>query len=193
MRADCHQASRHTRRNKSIKIGIDGLILEVVGAGDGPRLARAIRQAWLQLPSPWRSKIAAHCRRPRRSQPALTGLRLVLRSRSLESHLPRARRRGAHTYAWTDDQRGVINFWAPVTDRLPSPLLRGLIGHELAHLAMAAAGGSDAMSVAADERATDWLARGWGFATDEIDDWIDEHVWYWRLVPVWRDHVGKQK
>lgn len=193
MRADRHQPSRPGHRKLLIKIGIDGLVLEVVGAGDGPRLARAIRRAWMQLPGPWRGKIEAHCRRPRRSQPAATGLRLVLRSRSLESHLPKARRRGAHTYAWTDDRRGVINFWSPITDRLPPSLLRGLIGHELAHLAMAAAGGSDAASVAADERATDWMARAWRFPTDEIDDWINEHVWYWRLVPVWRTNAAKKK
>jgi hypothetical protein len=69
----------------------------------------------------------------------------------------------------------------------------GLIGHELCHVAMSAAGGSDAMSVAADERTTDWMARAWGFKTYEIDEWIEEHVRYWRVRPVWRDHARTKR
>jgi hypothetical protein len=73
-----------------------------------------------------------------------------------------------------------LNFNATVGDTMPLPILRSLIGHELAHVYHYATPGSYANEFrpnhAAKESEADNTADGWGFSMHELRAWANANV-----------------
>src|SRR5579859_6923538 len=107
-----------TINRQSIQLGVNDLVLDVVGDANGVRFAAAFITVWQVLPGGWRRVLLMHWRRRRRTRPRAERPTITLQSRSLDAH-GRGNRRGEVTIDQVDCHGDRLAFFAPVLDHVP--------------------------------------------------------------------------
>jgi len=110
---------------------VDHLYLDVFGHGNDARFADVFRDVWLTIPVKERKRMTGYwathiCITPWR------GVRISLQNSS--------KMRNSRTYAECGALGAVLEFYAPVVDRMPRKHVAALIAHELAHVLQASNG-----------------------------------------------------